>query len=206
MIIKPYISFLNYDSDGQLVIDVTALITALTGNQNFPNPTPTLAVIIASFTEFTTALGNAADGGATLTAIKNAKRAALVALIRALALYVQGACGGDLAVLKSSGFPTQKPQRQPIGSLPAPAFLRLSLGAVSGELDAAAQPVNGAAIYNWQVMAATAPTVVVQTGQTPGASTTFAGLLPGQAYIVQMNASGTAGPSNWSTTAPFMVV
>ena len=206
MIVKPYISFLNYDSDGQLVVDVGALIAALTGNKYYPNPSPTLATVSAAFTEFTTALSNSADGGTTLKAIKNAKRAALVSLIRSLALYIQGACNGDLAILKSSGFPNQKPQREPIGILPAPANLTVAQVARSGDLDASATPVPGTSTYNWQVMAATAPTVIVQTAQTTAASNTFAGLTPGVAYIAQADAVGSAGPSDWSTAAPKMVV
>jgi hypothetical protein len=183
MIVKPYISFLNYDSDGELVVDVGAIIAAMTGNNYYPNPAPTLAAVTAALNEFTAAKADAADGGATLTAIKNAKRAALVSLIRALALYVQGACNGNFAILKSSGFPNQKPQREPIGILPAPANLTVSLGVRSGDLDASVAPVAGASTYNWQLMAASAPTVVVQTAQTTAASNTFSALTPGVAYI-----------------------
>ncbi len=206
MIVKPYISFLNYDSDGQLVVDVGAIIAAMTGNKYYPTPSPTLEAVTAAWNDYSTALANAADGGGTLKAIKNAKRAALVSLIRALALYVQGACNGDLAILKSSGFPNQKPQHEPIGILPAPANLTPALGARSGDLDAIAAPVPGGSVYNWQLMTAAAPTVIVQTAQTTAASNTFSGLTPGVAYIVQINVVGSAGPSDWSTSAPKMVV
>ena len=165
-----------------------------------------MAAVTAALNEFTASLANAADGGATLTAIKNAKRAALVSLVRALALYVQAMCNGDIAILKSSGFPTQKPQHEPVGILPAPANLTVSLGVRSGDLDASAAPVPGASIYNWELMAASAPTVVVQTAQTTGAGTTFSGLTPGVAYIARANVVGSAGPSDWTTSAAKMVV
>lgn len=206
MIVKPYISFLNYDSDGKLVLDVNAIIAAMTGNKYYLTPSPTLLVVIAALTDFTNARAAAADGGTTLTAIKKAKRAALVSLIRALALYVQATCNGDLAVLKSSGFPTQKPQPQPIGPLPAPANLTVVLGLKTGELAASVAPVFGAANYNWSVAAATAPTVELQAEQTTAAEITFAGLTPGLTYIVKVNVLGTAGPSGWTTSAPKMVV
>jgi hypothetical protein len=126
--------------------------------------------------------------------------------MRQLASYVQVACKGDLAVLLSSGFPIQKPQRSPIGVLPAPAGLTVTLGNRSGELDASAAPVPGAAIYNWRVTTAAAPNVVVQTAQTTAASNTFEGLTPGVVYNVQVNAVGSAGPSDWSDPVPQMVV
>ena len=80
----------------------------------------------------------------TLTTIKNDKRAILAGLLRKLASYVHVTCNGDLAILQSSGFPTQKPVRQPIGILPAPVNLTLNRGARSGDLDAKADPVAGA--------------------------------------------------------------
>ena len=148
--------------------------------------------------EFVTALANAADGGITLTSIKNGKRAALAALLRALANYVQVACNGDLTVLLSSGFPIQKPQRNPIGVLPAPVNLTINLGSLTGELNAVVPPVFGASIYNWKLTASNAPAVVLQSAQTTGGRTTFTGLTPGVVYVAQVNAVGAAGPSDWS--------
>jgi hypothetical protein len=201
MVTKPSIQFLNNDSDPQLIVDTRGILTGLTGNPHYLTPSPALAAVQAALDDFITALANAADGGQTLTAIKNAKRAALVALLRALASYVSVTCNGDLAVLLSSGFPIQKPQRSPVGELPAPANVTLSLGAHTGELDAAATPVVGASVYNWRLARADAPTVYVQTAQTTAASTSFESLTPGVAYVTQVNAVGSAGPSDWSQPA-----
>ena len=104
MVIKPYISFLYYDSDGELVVDISGIIMAMTGNKYYLTPTPSLVDISAALKEFQDALSAAVNGGTTLTAVKIAKRAALVSLIKALALYVQATCNGDAAVLKSNGF------------------------------------------------------------------------------------------------------
>lgn len=206
MIVKPSVSFLNSDSDSQLIVDTNTIITSLTGNASYPTPTPTLAAITTALDAFSTALADAAGGGVTLTATKNDKRDDLTNLLRELASYVQVACKGDLTVLLTSGFPIQKPQRNPIGVLPAPVNVAISLGARSGELDAAMPPVFGAAIYNWKLMAANAPTVVLQTAQTTSASNSFAGLTPGTVYVAQVNAVGSAGPSDWSEPVSQMVV
>ena len=202
MIVKPSISFLTTDSDALLITDTGGIITALTGNADYP----TLAAVQASLDAFVTAVADAANGGVTLTSIKNDKRAALVALLRELASYVQVACKGDLTILLSSGFPIQKPQRQPIGVLPAPTGLTVSLGSRTGELSASATPVPGAAIYNWRVTTAAQPNVLVQSAQTTAASNVFDGLTPGVVYNVQANAVGSAGPSDWSDPAPQMAV
>lgn len=206
MVVKPYISFLNEDNDGQLITRTGGIVTAMTGNASYPTPAPTLASVSTALTAFSTAVSDAVDGGVTLTAIKKEKRAALVALLRQLASYVQVTCNGDLAVLLSSGFPIQKPQRQPVGVLPAPSNLTVTFGPRSGELRATASPVAGAAIYNWQLSTAAAPTVVIQSAQTTAANNTFTGLTPGVVYQALVNVVGSAGPSDWAGPVPSIAV
>src|SRR5581483_2397528 len=160
MIVKPSTDFINRSSDSELVATTGAIIMGMTNNPDYPTPSPTLADVSAKSTAFSDAMAAAAGGGVQLTAEKNARRAELAASLRLLASYAQTACNGDLAVLLSSGFPIQKPQRQPIGVLPAPSDLRVRLGGVSGALDASASPVYGAGVYNWKLVATSAPNVV----------------------------------------------
>jgi hypothetical protein len=178
----------------------------MTGNPSYLAPDPTLAQVKAALDEFISALANAADGGLILTSIKNGKRLVLAGRLRDLANYVQVACNGDLTVLLSSGFPIQKPQRNPIGVLPAPVNLSVSLGSLTGELNAVVPPVFGTSIYNWKLTATNAPTVVLQTAQTTGGRTTFSGMTPGVVYVAQVNAVGAAGPSDWSQPVSQMAV
>lgn len=206
MIVKPSVSFLNDDSDPQLIVDVGGIITGLTNNPSYSTPAPTIAEMTAGLGAFSTAVSDAAAGGVVLTGIKNDRRADLVALTRELASYVQVTCKGDLTVLLSSGFPIQKPQRNPVGDLPAPAGLTVTLGAHTGELDAAVTPVFGASIYNWRLSTAASPSAVLQTAQTTAASNTFTGLTPGVVYNAEVNCVGAAGPSDWSAPVPQMAV
>ncbi len=208
MIVKPYVSFVLTDSDAQLIVDVGGIITGLTGNASYPAPSPTLAAVTAALNAFTTAVNDAISngGGVVLTSAKNDRRAELVALIRELASYVQVTCKGDMTVLLTSGFPIQKPTRNPIGQLPVPSDLTVTLGTYTGQLDASATPVFGAAVYNWRLSTAAAPTVVVQSAQTTAASNTFTGLTPGVVYNAEVNAVGAAGPSDWSDPVPQMAV
>ena len=55
-------------------------------------------------------------------------------------------------------------------------------------------------------MLASAPDAYALEQQTTAASDTFAGLTPGQIYLVDVNAVGSAGPSDWSDTAQQMVL
>jgi hypothetical protein len=180
----------------------------VTGNASYPTPSPTLAAVTASLNTFTAAVNAAISngGGVALTIAKNARRAELVVLIRELASYVQVTCKGDMTVLLSSGFPIQKPVRNPIGQLPVPSNLTVTLGTYTGQLDASAAPVPGAAVYNWRLTTAAAPATLVQSAQTTAASNTFTGLTPGVVYNAEVNAVGAAGPSDWSDPVPQMAI
>ena len=53
--------------------------------------------------------------------------------------------------LISSGFPTQKTQRERIGVLPAPNILVITQGSRTGELKAGVTRMDGGYTYNWQL-------------------------------------------------------
>jgi fibronectin type III domain protein len=206
MIVKPSVSFLKNHADAVLITTTSGILSGMTGNPHFPAPSPTLPVLASALDDFSIALANAADGGKALTAAKNAQRAALKVLLRELAAYLQVACKGNLAALLSSGFPNQKPHRQPVGILPAPANVSVTFGQRTGELSASFSPVVGASAYNWRVTTAAEPEVVVLSVQSTAASNTLTGLTRGVVYRVQANAVGAAGPGNWSAPVLQMVV
>jgi hypothetical protein len=147
MNVKPAIGFLTKANDAQLDQDTETIIASMTGNANFPTPSPTLTVITTALSAFTVALADAANGGVEKTEIKNAKRAELVSLLRQLSSYVFATANGDMTKLLSSGFPAQRTTRSPIGPLPAPTTPFLSRGSVTGSLSASTPPINGASIY-----------------------------------------------------------
>jgi hypothetical protein len=206
MTVKPAIGFLSASSDKLLAAAAQKIVTDLTTNPDYPTPTPTLPTVTTALNDFTVAIANATGGGKEETAIKNAKRAELTSLLRQLASYVGVTCGGDLAKLLSSGFPTWKPTKSPIGVLPPPDAPVATAGPQSGQLSAVSAPVFGAYSYNWRVALASAPTVFIQQVQTTAASNIFEGLTPGQTYTVQLNAVGSAGPSDWSDDGETMVM
>lgn len=103
-------------------------------------------------------------------------------------------------------FPIQESQREPIGLLPPPSNLTVTVGPRRGEWRATAVPVTGAAIDNWQISSAANPAEVVQSIQTTAANCTFASLTPGAVYRVVVNAVGAVRPSSWSEPVPQMAV
>ncbi len=206
MIIKPALTFLTKDTDAQLLARTEGILSAMADNAHYPTPTPSLAVIGAAKDAFASAVVLALEGGKMATAAKNARRVELVLLLRQLAGYVQLTCQGELTVLISSGFPIQKPQRQPAGVLPPPAHLTVTQGPRTGELRAVTAPAKGAAICSWRVSTATAPTVWVQTATTTAARIVFGGLTPGVIYRVEARVVNSAGPSDWTGPVAHMVI
>src|ERR1700731_2690846 len=206
LIVKPTVNFLSTDTDAQLMTDVGAIINALTGNPDYPNPSPTLTVVSDALKAFEVALSEASLGGVLLTLTKNAKRAELVSLVRQLASYVAATCNGDLVKLLGSAFPIHKPTRNAIGQLATPNTPVLRHGARSGDLEAKTKSVPGVFIYNWQLTPASAPQQTLPTKQSTGARISFSGLTPGQIYSVKVNAVGAAGATDYSGPASLMVI
>ena len=206
MNVKPAIGFLTKDGQAPFTDKVAAILQWMTNNSNYPTPSPALPVVRTAFDSYKVAAADAVQGGKQNTAIRNARREELVALLRQLSSYVSATANGDLEVLLTSGFPVQKPSRTPIGPLPAPDAPVLWQGPVTGSLGASASPMYGASSYNWSLALASAPNTDVQTAQTTGARVSFTGLIPGQIYVVCLNVVGTAGLSDWSDTGSLMVI
>jgi len=206
MNVKPAIGFLTKDGEAPFTDKVTTILKWMTGNDKYKTPSPTLDVVQTAFDAYKVATADASQGGKENTAIRDARRAELVALLRQLANYVSATANGDMETLLSSGFPTQKPTRTPIGPLPAPHAPTVAQGPVTGSMISVVSPVLGAFIYNWRLALASAPTVFVRTAQTTSARTTAYGLTAGQLYNMEVNAVGSAGTSDWSGDGSLMVV
>jgi hypothetical protein len=201
---KVAVTFLSHATDANLIVAIQSILTGMAGNAAYPAPNPPLANITAARDSFIAAV-NAAKDSRRQIVVRRQQRVAVVALLRTLAFYVQVASGGDLPTLLSSGFTAQR-GKQPVGPLPAPANLRLSRGANSGQIIARCQRLKQAGAYEWRYATAAAPTAWVEVDSTFAASVTISGLMPGTQYSVQARALGTAGPSDWSDAAMLMVV
>ncbi len=205
-IVKAAIGWLTKEGVLRVVNDSSVVLQALTDNADiYKDPVPPLATVQLGLDNLSAAQLAMADGGPSATSARNKCLLVHISNMRLLASYVQANCGNDLNTLQLSGFPVQKPIRQPVGVLAAPKNLTLKQGPRSGELVTRANPVFGASLYNWTVTPAT-PGAAVITKQTTAANTVFDGLTPAVAHTVAVNAVGAAGPSNWSESATLIVI
>jgi hypothetical protein len=199
---KLTVSFLTKSSDAELIAATNRVLTALTGNTNYPAPVPALAAITTALAAYTTAV-DGLDRGRVSVAIRDKARLPVVQLLRELSLYVQQTSQGDRVVLLGSGYPLQK-ARQPAGIPLAPQNLRLRQGN-TGVLVGRVRVVLNASSYQWRFATALAPTVWQQPEPTTRATATIVGLAPGTTYNVQVRAIGSRGASDWCETASLIV-
>jgi len=201
MIVKPAITWLNRVSDADLKCNTTTILMMMAENDDiYDDPSPTLARVQTALDDFSLKTAAAADGGKSATSAKKAARKVLTDLVRQLASYVQVACQGDLTNLLSSGFPTHKPVREPVGQLAKPQELTVKHGPQQGDLTARVKPVKGAVNYNWRILA-NLPGAVPVIVQDTAATHVFTDLTAGVCYTIDVYALGTAGPTDWCSPA-----
>jgi hypothetical protein len=181
------------------------VVTMLTGNPNFTTAFPALPVVTTAIDSLETANGAAMGGDRVDISVRRSAKAELLSLMRQLASYVQSHGGSDRTVLLSSGFDITKAP-EPFGPVATPLTPVVRQGQKTGELRAGTQKVAGAYAYNFRLALASDPTVFLQTVQTTKSRAAFEDLTPGQTYIVQVNALGTAGASSWSGAGSWMVI
>ena len=192
-------------ADANLVTKTNQILASMTGNTNYPTPTPTLPVVQAAATAFSSALTAAADGGRTKTAEKNAARTVLLGLLRNLALYVQQHCNEDLVVLLTSGFDAQK-EPQPAGVLPAPLGATLTQGPLSGRLDFRTASVANASAYEGQMTTDINKSEWEDVGTFTATRFSLDDLKPGTVYWARSRAVGSEGPGAWSDAVSAMAI
>ena len=191
-------------SEHQLEETAGEVIDGMTGNAAYPTPPLTMVALQTLLTAFTEAIAAQAQGGPAATALKDQKKDALIAGLRLLANYVQGACNNDLAVLLSSGFEAVSTSRSR-SPLEKPEGVEVDNGN-TGELILKVPPVKNARTYEVRHATAAAPGVWALGGLFTGArAMRVSGLTPGTLYALQVRAiGGSTGYSDWSDAVSHM--
>jgi len=181
-----------------------AVIAQMTGNAAFPSPPVAVADLQTAIDDYVTKCAAAVKGGQADTAAKKNARVVLVEMLRRLAGYVQIHCNNDLALLLSSGFQAQDPNRAS-SPLEQPQSLVIKHG-MSGQLLAGVKPVRNARMYEGRIKAPGGdwtPSVFASDSRR----IVFDGLTPGTIYTVQVRAlGGSTGQSDWSDPSSHMSI
>lgn len=174
-----------------------------------PNPAipVTAAALDTAMAAFSSAMAAADQGGPADTADKNAKREALISLLRQLAGHVQENHGNDLAKLLASGFEAVSTNR---ASVPlTPPTIKDILNGMSCQLILRVGRIDNAKAYEVRY-ALIGPGGAPGPWQAGGLFTSsrampVGGLTPGGNYQFQVRAvGGSTGYSDWSDPVSHM--
>lgn len=181
------------------------IITSITGNANFPTPTPTLLVVTGATDALETSAATVQTTKAKLKtdfSDQAEKEDFLDKIMTQLAAYIESVAGDDETKIHSAGMDT-KAAKGPTASLPTlPQALTPTIGDHDGEVDLSWDTVPKAKSYIIE-MSVDPPTQT--TWQHAGVSTksrfTVTGLTSGTRYWFRVAAVGAAGQSGWSDPA-----
>jgi len=198
VLIKANVSRLKPD---ELVWKANYVVSQMTGNTAFPQPTPKLTDVTAAKDQLAADLDTAVSGAHEAVGQKNISAKNLRTLLSGLAKYVNSASGTDLSVALTSGFEAAK-GHEPIVHLDAPEGLVGKKGKYETSVELRWKKVEGARMYTvymlveseagptWKSMA-----VVTRTNHL------VAGLVSNSTHSFRVTALGAAGESPASNEA-----
>ena len=193
--------------DDEIMVAANTIVGAMTDNNHFPDPSPTLADIQDLLDDFSAKLAAARKRGSPEdTALKDEAKEPLAEALQRLGYYVNSVAKGHLSTLLSSGFPTNSSLTGTLIPL-AVENVRVRDGRQSGQvrLDFAKQ--NNVRIYEYRYRKADIPDEPWSDRfmTTSSRGNIIAPLDAGVFYGFQVRAVNTQGPGDWSDTARILV-
>lgn len=196
---KALIGFGQMKED-ELLVAARTIVTAMTGNGNFPNPTPAIEEVEALLDDFSDKLAIARKRGSPEdTAVKDESIPPLISALQKLGYYVNSVADGHTSAILSSGFPTTA---QAVGSVvPSPVEnVRLSDGRQTGQMRLDFNKQDKIRVYEYCYRKVESPEAAWSDrfSTTSSRGNIIAPLEPGQLYEVKVRAVNTKGAGDWS--------
>lgn len=180
------------------------IVQAMTGNPNFPTPTPALPTVTGGSDSLETAFNDAQNArqiAKSKTSIQDDQAASLDWIITQLASYVESASDGDKAKIESAGFSIRNPPT-PIGELPAPTDVTVLPSEHSGSADVSWKSERGAKSFLIERAEDAATLVYSVIGTSTKKQASMNSMVSGKKYWFRIAAIGAAGQSAWSDPVP----
>jgi hypothetical protein len=178
---------------------VQNIITGATGNPDFGTPNPPLADLQLLFDEGTECVNELELASNALTLKRSMCDEKFIEIRTAITLFAIWAVqkvAGDRVKLESVGLEV-RPDKSPVGPLPAPANLQSFTGELEGTVGLQWDPVYGRTNYHAEY-STTANGPWTQFYTSRASQATCVGLTPGAEYFFRVNAQGRAGQGPWS--------
>lgn len=181
------------------------IVDALTGNTNFPTPSPALPAISVAINDLKSAFGTAQAARQTAkekTSAQAAKEDILDRFMSQVAAYVESIAGDDETMIRSAGMDARA-QAVSQSDVPSPPqSLAASAGDHDGEVDLAWDKVTGAKSYVLEKSGdPVTPTSWTHAGVCTKSALTISGLTSGTRYWFRVAAVNANGQSGWSDPA-----
>ncbi len=192
-------------SDDQLEGQALAIAAAMTGNANFPEPTPALADLNNSIKLFSDALALAKTRDKVKVAIKNKCRQNLELLLISLASHCSYTAKADRSILASSGFAlnTESNMARP---LTPPENFTVQPGNHSGEVLLYVNTVPNAKTYLFLYGLSTMSNEAWFVAVNSLPYFTITGLTPGNTYSFKIGAAGSKGQVLYTNVVSTIVI
>lgn len=180
-------SFLTY-AQTKLLQKAQTIYQSLTDNPAFPDPTPNLAALNVAIAAYAFTLS--APPSKANTQLKKQNRAALIAVLNQLAMYIQVTGNGNAAIYETSGYSLTK-LPQPVGILSKPVNFKVR-PAYTGAVKLSLTKIDGADSYCFEYTSA--PLTEESTWvsiQSSKASTIISNLNRGGQYVFRVTGIGS---------------
>jgi len=182
-----------------LIAYVQAIILKMTGNANFPTPSPSLATVSAALASFQ----SSQTGTKTTKGDRTAKKKALRVLLGHLGDYVQGICEANIdtaaAIAESAGMRLRNYTVRTKLLISVKQGLLLPSGSVTCKAKSAAKDATYYWFYSLDQKTWTSVPEQMQT------TITISGLTPGQTYWFRYRALTRKGMGEYSQSFSLLV-
>jgi hypothetical protein len=183
------------------------IVTAMTNNTSFPNPSPALPEVTAALDALSEAFAlvqSAKSEVQTRVVTQDNAETKLDDALTKLANYVESVAGRDDTLITSVGMETKATPSAP--TLPnVPQALRASAGKHEGEINLSWRAVANARSYTIEATQDPAAASWTHAGIATSASRVISNLTSGKRYWFRVAAVGSVGQSGWSEHATKVV-
>ena len=186
-------------SDNEMLNIGNIAYSNLKGNKYFNFLDGQLESFNNDIVSFTNAKAKCENGGKVEIVAKNLARTKLLETTSIIAKVVNQQAGGDLMILKSSGFPTRE-EAENYPEFPAPTSLKLKSGLAHGEIVVDIPVQRNTRVYSIYHAPMPAPENIKEWNNLLSTKhkTTISGLTPGTQQAVRAGYLGTNGKINLS--------
>jgi hypothetical protein len=179
----------------------TSIVNAMTGNPNFPNPSPPIATVSADLAAYEAAEAAALTRVKGAAVTRNAKFIVLHSDLEHTMAYVQSVADANPAnaqsIIESAGFAIRKTASR------IKSAIKVEAGTVPGAVKLVAKAVASRASYEWQF--STDQKTWTNAPATLQAKTDIAGLTSGTVYYFRFRGVTKTGEGAFSQVVQILV-